>query len=291
MPKVSIVVPNYNHGRFLEQRLKSVYLQSFRDFEVILLDDNSTDNSRGWLEKYRKEPQTAAVLYNTRNSGSTFLQWDKGIHAATGDWIWIAESDDFSTPDFLQIASEHFHNGVGMVILGSASVDEAGIPEPGHETPASPVREQNWALSNPVPNASAVVFRKDLWLRYREHVLPYRLNGDWLFWCWIARNTQVAECAEQCNYFRHHAQSARSQHSQSGTNLLEYGHMLWQMWKDGLCSAEELKAGTRMLFREWIARKGRGIGMNIRIYRQGRKLEQVSGERVGFSAPMIMKLI
>lgn len=53
MPKVSAVIPNYNHARFLDERIQSVFNQNYRDFEVIILDDYSTDNSRKAIERYR----------------------------------------------------------------------------------------------------------------------------------------------------------------------------------------------------------------------------------------------
>lgn len=55
-PLVSIIIPNFNHSRFLRERLESVFNQTFEDFEVILLDDASTDNSVEILEEYAKDP-------------------------------------------------------------------------------------------------------------------------------------------------------------------------------------------------------------------------------------------
>ena len=57
MPKVSVIVPNYNHARFLRQRIDSILAQSFQDFELILLDDCSTDESRTILEQYARDPR------------------------------------------------------------------------------------------------------------------------------------------------------------------------------------------------------------------------------------------
>lgn len=79
MLKVSVIVPNYNHALFLEQRIESILNQTFQDFEVIILDDCSTDNSKKIIEKYRTHPKVSKIIYNDVNSGNTFKQWNTGI--------------------------------------------------------------------------------------------------------------------------------------------------------------------------------------------------------------------
>ncbi len=70
MPRVSVIVPNYNHGKYLPLRLESIFNQTFQDFEVILLDDCSSDNSREILELYRNHPKVSTIIYNKRIRGS-----------------------------------------------------------------------------------------------------------------------------------------------------------------------------------------------------------------------------
>src|SRR5689334_17639702 len=98
MPFFSVIIPNYNHAAYLEQRIHSVLKQSFKDFEVIVLDDASTDNSTALIQKY---PSIIKVV-NEKNSGSPFRQWEKGAALAKGEWLWFAESDDLASPAFLQ---------------------------------------------------------------------------------------------------------------------------------------------------------------------------------------------
>ena len=74
---VSIIVPNYNHAPFLNQRLDSIFNQTFQDFEVILLDDASTDNSLSILEDYKEKfkSKVSHLIVNEKNSGSPFKQF------------------------------------------------------------------------------------------------------------------------------------------------------------------------------------------------------------------------
>src|SRR5690349_3561194 len=101
-PKVSVIVPNYNHARYLKQRIDSVLNQTFTDFELILLDDHSTDESLSIIENYRNHPRVSAIILNAENSGSTFRQWRKGLEQAKGQFVWIAESDDSADANFLE---------------------------------------------------------------------------------------------------------------------------------------------------------------------------------------------
>src|SRR5215469_14819662 len=94
-PKVSIVVPNYNHARFLPQRLDSILGQTFQDFELILLDDSSTDDSRSILLEYGRRDPRVRIEFNEVNSRNPFKQWNKGVGLAHGQYVWIAESDDY----------------------------------------------------------------------------------------------------------------------------------------------------------------------------------------------------
>ncbi|MFM7595916.1 MAG: glycosyltransferase family 2 protein [Flavobacteriales bacterium] len=101
---VSVIIPNYNHAPFLKERIDSVLNQSYSHVEVILLDDCSSDNSREIIEEYRRNEKVKHIVYNQKNSGNTFIQWQKGVELALGEWVWIAESDDRAHPDLFQNA-------------------------------------------------------------------------------------------------------------------------------------------------------------------------------------------
>jgi len=107
MPIVSIILPNYNHAPFLEERLHSIFNQTFKDFEVILLDDASTDDSVAIMNKYAEDNKVSHFVINKKNSGSPFKQWKKGLELAKGKYIWIAESDDSCELNFLESQLEN----------------------------------------------------------------------------------------------------------------------------------------------------------------------------------------
>lgn len=102
--------------------------QIFQDFELIILDDCSTDNSKEIIEMYRGNEKITQIIYNDANSGSTFLQWKKGIELAKGEYKWIAESDDYSHPQFLETVLKNFsEKRCSVVYCQSDRVDENNI--------------------------------------------------------------------------------------------------------------------------------------------------------------------
>lgn len=128
-PLVSVIIPNYNHARFLDERIHSVLNQTYQNFEVIILDDKSTDNSVEVINKYKDNPHVSHIVVNEVNSGSTFKQWHKGFELAKGEWIWIAESDDYCDEDLLQELMDRIKGGknVAVVYCSSQLVDEDGM--------------------------------------------------------------------------------------------------------------------------------------------------------------------
>ncbi len=92
-PKVSIIIPNYNYGKFIAQALESVLRQSFRDYEVIVIDDGSTDNSCEIIEQYSERFGTKLKCIVQSNQGVAVAR-NNGILKARGDYIAFLDADD-----------------------------------------------------------------------------------------------------------------------------------------------------------------------------------------------------
>ncbi len=225
-PTVSIIVPNFNHAPFLRQRLESIYWQTYPHFEVILLDDCSTDQSRDILAEYlERYPEKTRLVTNTQNSGGPFRQWAAGIRLARGDLVWIAESDDWCEPDFLQTLVPLFDRP--DVLLAHALtrfVDGEGRPmRTSYDRYVGSLSRHRWrrdhiasaneevvagmGIRNTVPNASAALFRKptDLPLLENEKWLSMRTCGDWVFYLHRMRGGSIAFTRRTRNYYRNHS--------------------------------------------------------------------------------------
>ena len=227
-PKVSVIVPNFNHEKYLRQRLESVYGQSYDNFEVILLDDCSTDKSILILQEFAERYPTKTISsYNNVNSGGVFNQWKKGLELATGELVWIAESDDFCDQDFLLKLVPFFINEVVMLsfcrtdfVNETASetvwTSESYLVEFGAETwqssfvkSAHVLFSQFWSRRNIIANVSSAVFRKPSkqclqFLRVSE---DFRVCGDWAFYMHIVRGGMVAYTPRTTNYYRQHSKN------------------------------------------------------------------------------------
>ncbi len=230
--KITIIIPNYNHALFLQKRLDSVYNQSYQDFEVILLDDASTDTSLEILKTYKDHPKTSQLIINQQNSGSPFKQWKKGIELATGDFIWIAESDDFCELNFLEKMLDLFstNHEIGLAYCQSVDVNEEGTELLNRIEYTSEFQPNIWessfnlkgksfvtnylSVKNVIPNASAVVFKKEMASEklFTDSLLNMKMCGDWFFWTQLALNTDVGFLSLDLNYFRNH-QSISRRHS------------------------------------------------------------------------------
>jgi len=226
-PLVSIIIPNYNHEKYLKQRLDSIFNQTYQRFEVILLDDFSTDNSRNILSSYAKHKNVSHCIFNEQNSGNTSLQWNKGMLLAKGDYIWIAESDDYCELYFLEKLLKPFIKNKDIVLTycQSNKVDEYGIIRGNWINHTNDLNKklfsndfimegnafiENFLIyKNVIPNASAVLFKaesaKTLGLLDTDFSLKY--NADWVFYTRLIAQRKIGYVSESFNSFRYHSSS------------------------------------------------------------------------------------
>lgn len=229
---VSVIIPSYNHEKYLQHRIDSVLNQSYQDFELIILDDKSKDDSKKVIEAYKDHPKVSHIIYNEVNSGTTFKQWKKGIELAKGEYIWIAESDDYADVTFLEktISLIEKNNSV-LCFSQSYVIDEHDtIIRKKEEVLKSNSCDVDAFLTdlllygNVVYNASMVVFRKDaidksIW----DKLSRLKYCGDWLFWANLAMNGKgtVSEVKEYLNYFRNHSSNVSNKAEVNGLTFLE----------------------------------------------------------------------
>ena len=123
MPRASVVIPCYNAERFLEETLQSVRQQTMDDFEIICVDDESTDGTLKLLQKIASEEPRMRVI--TRQNGGEGPTRDAGRAAATGDWLYFLDADDRMRPTLLEEAiARGEETDADLVIFKTQELDD-----------------------------------------------------------------------------------------------------------------------------------------------------------------------
>jgi len=246
--RISVIVPNYNYARYLEQRLNSIFLQTYPVFELIVLDDASSDNSLEIIKSCLAKTDTDhQLIVNRKNSGSAFEQWRKAIKLARGDFIWICEADDFAEPDFLEKCIDPF--GDPKVVLSysqSMQVDENGkVTNDDYLDYTNEISKSKWlrdyvcdgfvelsealAVKNTIPNVSAVIFRKTALQESLAHcerqIKKLKIAGDWLIYSDLLQKGRIAFTAESLNAHRRHHKSITIDLNNNNRHMAEIIYM------------------------------------------------------------------
>jgi glycosyltransferase involved in cell wall biosynthesis len=228
--KVSVVIPNYNYEQYLENRLQNIKEQTYPIYEMIILDDASTDNSQQIAQQFVDKHSNLAKLYlNKENSGSVFSQWARGISLAQGGYMWIAEADDIADPEFLEEAIIGFDkDNVILSYTQSRQMDEQGcILAPDYLEYTQDIDLKKWqndyvkaglqeitqalAVKNTIPNVSAVVFKKLDISAILSTLTSYKVAGDWYFYVWLLTQGDIAYRKASLNNHRRHSHSVTKQ--------------------------------------------------------------------------------
>lgn len=226
-PFVSVIIPNYNHARYLDQRIQTVLNQTYQNFELIILDDCSTDNSLEVIAKYRDNCHISHIVVNEKNSGSTFKQWDKGINLAKGDVIWIAESDDYCELNMLEELVNAMTKHSDVVVAKCQLVyfdEESQLKGKEHKTRyyngASYVQYRMSRLCY-LNNASGIIFSRKAAIKISKDYLTYKSAGDYHFWCEILQYGSVVNVGKNLSYFRQLNYSVTGTNSSKGITATE----------------------------------------------------------------------
>jgi glycosyltransferase involved in cell wall biosynthesis len=224
MAKVSIILPSYNHEKFLKKRLDSILNQTLSNWELIIIDDCSTDSSINILNKFviQNNDRVTQFIINNYNSGSGYNSWKKGIKLAKSEYIWIAETDDYSSPEFLEEQIKILDNNKNVNLSFSASnyIDEKGdfLYNTDRRTHDLNVQEGYYGIFNfshftdkmplntYITNGSCVVFRRPK-NELPENIFIYKQMSDQFLWTHLLQNGNFAFLNKKLNYFRRHETS------------------------------------------------------------------------------------
>jgi glycosyltransferase involved in cell wall biosynthesis len=228
MVSFSVILPNYNHAQYLVERIESILSQSYPHFEIIILDDASTDNSRAIIEQYRQHPKVKAIVYNETNTGLQTIQWLKGIELASFDHIWIAESDDIAEDNFLAIAANKLEKQTAPALFYSDSYRMKKTERDKSQQRYSAIKngffntdrwQHDYQSSGEeetdgymkyvctINNVSCCIVPKNEALEILRQFSHMRFYNDWLFYIKLTEQCNVLYAADALNWYRSHTSS------------------------------------------------------------------------------------
>ncbi len=213
-PTVSVLIPSYNHERFLPHCMQSVFDQTYTDYEIVVVDDGSRDNSVQVLQSYGDRLR----LYVQENRG-TYPTLNRLVRESRGKYLAVLNSDDLWAPTKLeqQVAILDHKPEVGLVHTGGYFIDGEGTIQPGNplgfewpRTPSGNIIEALVRCNKII--ASSVLIRRECFERlggFREDLFG---SGDWEMWFRVALHYDIAFIDEPLTMYRVHGGNASFQH-------------------------------------------------------------------------------
>ncbi len=263
MPRVSVVIPTYNRASLIREALESVFAQTFRDFEVIVVDDGSTDGTVELLKEY--EGRIAIIRQENRGAGAAR---NRGLAEATGEYIAFIDSDDLWM-DFkldLQVAILEGMPDVGFLYSDFQVLKDAGKrlprglgrwhhdpdacrrifrdrllwPGEGKISPASAPIGDFWVyrgniyralLNDPFVLPSSTIVRRGAipdGVRFAEDIRVYE---DWLFFAQFARSAEAAFMDLETTLNRGHRDAVRLMLSDETIKAVSRLKLIEKVWR------------------------------------------------------------
>ena len=229
---ISVVVPNYNYEMFLMERIYSILYQTEKIGELILLDDCSKDNSRKLIDdivENIKDYIPVRKVYNEENTGIAFKQWQKGFNLAKGDYVWIAEADDYCDKHLIKALVKKIKKDKDIVIsyADTSFIDKEGKIFLKSIEPEIDIRKtKHWKhsyinkgtdelnnytfLNCTIANVSSALIKKGNYDAFFEKATQYRQSGDWVLYAHLMTLGDVAYVNKPLNNYRVHGSNITS---------------------------------------------------------------------------------
>lgn len=209
MPRVSVIIPTYNCARFIAATLDSVLAQTDQDFEIIVVDDGSTDNTRAVLQPYLDR-----ITYIFQQNSERSAARNNALRRAGGEYVAFLDSDDLWTPDKLerQIAVLEANPQVSLVFSQARYIDENGQPisfcgqtidgEPGEAVKIADYSIPLLSGNVVAGGGSAAVVRRWMLDEVGEFDLDLVQSEDWDMWVRLAQMGPFAYIPEPLTSYR-----------------------------------------------------------------------------------------
>jgi len=230
-PFFTVVIPTYNCADFLKRAITSVFSQTYQNFEVIVIDNSSTDNTANVLASF---DNNSLNIFKVSNNGIIAYSRNKGIKNAKGDWIAFLDSDDVWKPEKLEKVKDAInHNPEVVLICHDEQYVEKGEAK-NRLTYGPAVRNlyQRLLFKGNCVSTSATCLRKDIALEtggFSERE-EFKTAEDYEYWIRLAQVGEFYFIKEVLGEFHIHSENLSSKiniHTNAGMAVKEYHFGLW----------------------------------------------------------------
>jgi glycosyltransferase involved in cell wall biosynthesis len=257
-PRVSVILPTYNRLVYLQNAFRTVLEQTWSDWELLVLNDGSSDGTSAWLDTIE---DTRVRVFSRPHTGAVSALRNAGIAESRGEWLAFLDDDDAWHPEKLerQMALHRSHAEWRWSYTAVTSIDSSGRPIP--PNPNRPWRPLAGRIVLPVLTIEAsialpsVVVHRDLLARVRgfDERLDFAMDYD--LWLRLARQAEVGVLDDELTFVRSHLGS-RTAH-QPGVNIAFV--RVYEKFAVGATSSEREICRCRQAFhevrlsRQWLA--------------------------------------
>ncbi len=213
MLQISVILPVYNGGAFLEEAIRSILNQTEKDFELIIIDDGSTDGSAKLISSF-SDPRIRSVQHS-KNKG-LIATLNEGIDLAKGEYIARMDSDDISLPERFAIQLQQFTKNPGAAVVCSPITIVTSGGQEKEAWPADQAAKTTSQIHAMLPDENciahpSVMVRADVMRKYR-YSENQPGNEDWDLWLRLARDKmQIVKTRESLLRYRMHGFSLTGQ--------------------------------------------------------------------------------
>lgn len=200
VPRASIIMPVYNNAAFVQEAIHSMLVQTYKDFELIVIDDGSTDGSAELIDRF-KDPRIRKIMH--RQNRGVVSALNEGLSLATGEYIVRMDGDDVSTPNRLDIQISFMNQNPDIGLSAGAFTSSVnGKPK---INPSSHEEIKTWLLFHCCIAHPTVIMRNSivqrLGIRYDRN---YPHAEDYELWNRLAFQTKLANLPVNMLYYRIH---------------------------------------------------------------------------------------
>lgn len=192
MPKISIIIPTYNSSRFIKRTIGSVLAQTFRDWELIIVDDCSKDSTELAVREFTKFDKRIKFLKTPENSGGPATPKNIGIENAVGEYVAFLDHDDEWFPEKLEKQLHVFQNtkdeNLGLVSCGANLINKKNKRFSIYNPKNIKVDFPEILLRNPIYSNSSVLIKKSVIDKVGERDYNMKYSEDWDMWIRICKN-------------------------------------------------------------------------------------------------------